>query len=103
MTRRYDAPRRSETICAAGLADELMADKKRTDPRIRSDVVTRFLSRLVKWRCMASSSGCAMGMGITCAGSSLRMKPIRQISGKLRLWLSGCLSTEYSTAALRLA
>jgi hypothetical protein len=46
-TRRiYDALRRSETICAAGLADEAMADKKMTDPRIRSYVVTRFLSRL---------------------------------------------------------
>jgi hypothetical protein len=41
-----DALRRSETICAAGLADEAMADKKMTDPHIRSYVVTRFLSRL---------------------------------------------------------
>jgi hypothetical protein len=47
LTRRiYDALRRSETITAAGLADEAMADKKLTDPRIRSYVVTRFLSRL---------------------------------------------------------
>jgi hypothetical protein len=37
--------RRSETVAAAGLADEAMAEQL-TDPRIRSYVVSRFLSRL---------------------------------------------------------
>ncbi len=47
LTRRiYDGLRRSETVSAAELADAAMADKKLTDRRVRTHMVTRILSRL---------------------------------------------------------